>query len=70
MTPVGVRQFLMVGICGGYTTFSSFSLQTLDLMRGGELGAAAGNVAVSVIACMIAVWLGFLAGGLFHPTRG
>src|ERR1700739_309163 len=43
------RQFVMVGLCGGYTTFSSFSLQTLNLMRGGEWAPAAGNILGSVV---------------------
>ena len=57
-----LRQFLVVGICGGYTTFSAFSVQTLDLMRAGNWPAAAGNVLGSVIACLVAVWLGHLLG--------
>jgi CrcB protein len=53
-----MRQFVMVGICGGYTTFSSFSLQTLNLIRDGEILYASINIAASVLACMLAVWLG------------
>lgn len=56
------RIFVMVGICGGYTTFSSFSLQTLNLLREGEWLAAAANVGASVVLCMLAVWLGYVAG--------
>jgi fluoride exporter len=52
------RQFIMVGFCGGYTTFSSFSLQTLNLMNDGEWLYAAGNVGLSVALCIIAVWVG------------
>jgi len=60
-----VRQFVMLGICGGYTTFSSFSLQTLNLMNDGEWLRAGGNVVVSVVCCMVAVWIGHvLASGL------
>lgn len=55
------RQFLMVGICGGYTTFSSFSLETLNLMRDGEMASAAANAAASVVLCIVAVWLGHAA---------
>lgn len=59
------RQFLMVGVCGGYTTFSSFSLQTLTLMTDGEFFYAATNIAISVVACLISVWLGSVsAAGL------
>jgi fluoride exporter len=56
------RLFVMVGLCGGYTTFSSFSLQTLDLLRSGSAGRAAVNVIVSVILCVAAVAVGHLAG--------
>ena len=55
------RTFFMVGICGGYTTFSSFSLQTLALAEGGEWLAAGLNVLGSVVLCLIAVWLGHVA---------
>jgi len=52
------RLFVMVGICGGFTTFSSFSLQTLALLRDGDLLRAGGHIAVSVIACVVATWAG------------
>jgi fluoride exporter len=59
------RQFVMVGICGGYTTFSSFSLQTLRLLNDGEWFSAGGYVGGSVASCLIAVWVGHaLAVGL------
>ena len=63
-----LRQFLVVGICGGYTTFSAFSVQTLDLMRAGSWPAVAGNVLGSVIACLVAVWLGYLLGGVLKGS--
>jgi fluoride exporter len=56
--PEYIRIFVMVGICGGFTTFSSFSLQTFDLLRSGHWGRALANVAVSVIVCLIAVGVG------------
>jgi CrcB protein len=56
------RQFVMVGIFGGYTTFSSFSLQTLNLARDGQWGLAAANIILSLVLCLGGVWLGFAAG--------
>jgi CrcB protein len=64
------RQFVMVGLCGGYTTFSSFSLQTLNLMRDGEWLYAGGNVVASVVLCLIFVWLGSAAAALFNQLKG
>jgi CrcB protein len=55
------RQFVLVGICGGYTTFSSFSLETLYLMHAGEWIPAAVNAMGSVALCLISVWLGYAA---------
>lgn len=56
------RAFLMVGVCGGYTTFSSFSLQTLELIRAGDWAKAGANALASFALCMVAVWLGYLLG--------
>ena len=59
-TPWGTILINMVGLCGGFTTFSSFSLQTLDLLRSGHTGRALLNVTASVVLCVGAVALGHL----------
>jgi fluoride exporter len=65
-----VRQFVMVGLCGGYTTFSAFSLQTLNLVQDGEIARAGVNVGASVVLCLISVWLGYAAAAAMHAVRG
>jgi len=67
--PTG-RQFFMYGVCGGYTTFSSFSLQTLELIRDGDWFKAGTNAAGSVVLCMAAVWLGYALGTGFNTGKG
>lgn len=64
------RQFFMTGVFGGYTTFSSFSLQTLSLARNGEWLRAGGNTVGSVVACLIAVWLGHICAQAFNQLKG
>jgi CrcB protein len=67
--PEWVRLFVMIGVCGGYTTFSSFSLQTLDLLRAGGAGRAALNVTASVVLCIAAVALGHAAASMVNGGR-
>lgn len=55
------RQLLIVGFCGGFTTFSSFGLETLNLIRDGQLTRAGAYIVASVAVCLIAVWAGHLA---------
>ena len=63
--PSDARFFVLVGLCGGYTTFSSFSLQTLNLARNGEWLWAGGNIVLSVVLCLIAVWFGHVSALTF-----
>jgi len=65
-----MRNFFMIGICGGYTTFSSFSLQTLELMQGKQWLQAGANTLFSVILCLVAVWLGYILGALVSAKGG
>lgn len=68
--PPDVRLFILVGLCGGYTTFSSFSLQTLALLQSGEPARAAANVLLSVLLCLLAVWAGYAGSSALHGMRG
>jgi len=63
------RQFIMLGILGGFTTFSSFSLQTLNLANDGEWLQAGGNVVGSVVLCLFAVWLGHMLAVALNAMR-
>ncbi len=69
LSPV-LRQFFMIGVCGGYTTFSSFGLQTFTLVEDGQWFKAAANVLVSVICCLVAIWLGHFMATNFDSTKG
>ncbi|MEY4209889.1 MAG: fluoride efflux transporter CrcB [Pseudomonadota bacterium] len=65
------RSAILVGIFGGFTTFSSFSLDTLYLLEQGQIGKAGLNIVVSVFGCLLTIWLGLLAGrGLLVYGQG
>jgi CrcB protein len=65
-----LRQFVMIGVCGGYTTFSAFSLETARFLSGGDLAAAAGYVGVSVTTWLAAVWLGDALAARLNRLKG
>ncbi len=54
-----VRHFVMVGVCGGYTTFSAFSLQTVSMLQAGDVGRAGIYAVASVLSCLVATWAGY-----------
>jgi protein CrcB len=64
-----LRTFVMVGICGGFTTFSSFSLQTLTLARDGNWFGAMGNIMLSVVLCLLAVTAGHVSADRIGLAR-
>ena len=64
------RQFVMVGICGGYTTFSAFSLETLRLVQSSHLHAASLNLGISVVGWLTAVWIGYALATRLNRLRG
>ena len=69
-TRMFATQFLMIGVCGGYTTFSSFSWRTLQFIQDRQWLQAGGNILLSVVLCLIGVWLGYLLGTLLSSTKG
>jgi fluoride exporter len=70
MAPAVFRQFFMLGVCGGYTTFSSFSLQTLALAQEGEWFKAAANAVLSLVLCLLGVWLGHILAMQLNSAKG
>lgn len=68
--PADVRAFVMIGICGGFTSFSSFSLQTLELFHGARLWQALSNVGLSFGFCMASVAAGYYCAAVLKPGTG
>ena len=70
LAPASFRQFFMLGICGGYTTFSSFSLQTLNLAEDGQWFKAGANAVLSLVLCLVGVWLGHILALNMNSMKG
>lgn len=70
LAPASFRRFFMLGICGGYTTFSSFSLQTLNLAEDGQWFKAGGNAVLSLVLCLVGVWLGHALALELNSMKG
>ena len=64
------KQFFMIGICGGYTTFSSFSLETLRQLQSGNWLQAGSYIMASVFLCLVAVGLGYVLGRMLNTLKG
>jgi CrcB protein len=56
------RAAVLVGVLGSFTTFSTFSIETLNLLEQGDLVRAMANIVLSVLVCLVAVWFGVLIG--------
>ena len=70
MASSATREFVVIGLCGGYTTFSSFSLQTLNLAQEGQWFKAGANALASVALCLVAVWLGHVLAQSLNSLKG
>jgi CrcB protein len=56
------RAAVLVGVLGSFTTFSTFSIETLNLLEQGDVIRATANIVLSVLVCLVAVWFGVLIG--------
>ena len=70
LIPLEHRQFVLIGLCGGFTTFSSFSLHTLTLAQNGDWARAGLNVILSVALCLFFVWLGHVTAATLNQFKG
>ncbi len=68
--PPEIRIFVTVGLCGGFTTFSAFSLQTVELARAGQWQTASWYVTASIALCLLACWLGIAIALALGVRRG
>jgi len=64
--PAPLRVFVGMGLCGGFTTFSTFSLETLNLAREGEVARAAGNIGANLLFCLVGAAIGFIVAGVIN----
>ncbi len=70
MASPAARQFVLAGFCGGFTTFSIFSLETLFMVEAGAFGRAGLNLGLSVVLWLIAVWIGYRLGVRLNRLKG